>query len=167
MFNIQVTGIKFVKPNRFGDFNWMCEQDKYSNSLFIFNDNEEYHKTCRSGAGNAIMRKYNQYSQLKIPKSAGIPTGSLVNGGYLQLDTHTQKQIDNAFIEIIELIGDYNYKNIYYSSEPDGKLGTSIFDVDERVIKYITNKLFSLTTNPIQIIKVLSNNYFEDNFDNK
>jgi hypothetical protein len=164
MFNIQLIGVKFVKPNQFGDFNWMCQQDEYSDALFIFNDNEEYHDTCKGGAGNAIMRKYNKYSKLNKPKSAGIPTGTLEHGGYQSLNVHSIKQIDNAFEEIIELVKVFKYKQIYYSSEPDGKLGTSIFNVDSKVIKYITNILFSLTTNPVQIIKILSNDFFEDDF---
>ena len=164
MSNIQVIGIKFVKSNQYGDFNWMSEQYKYSDSLFIFNDNEEYHDTCRSGAGNAIMRIYNKYSKLDKPKSAGIPTGTLEFGGYQSLNSATKKQIDNSFEEIIELIDIYKYKQIYYSSELDGKVGTSIFNVDNKVIRYITHKLFTLTINPVQIVKVLPNDFFEDDF---
>jgi hypothetical protein len=166
MFNIQLIGVKFVKSNQFGDFNWMCNQEEYSDSLFIFNDNEEYHDTCKGGAGNAVMRRYNKYSKLDKPKSAGIPTGTLQYGGYQSLDKNSVIQIDSAIGEIIELIIKYNYKQIYYSSELDGKLGTSIFAVDEKVIRYITHKLFSLTTNPIQIkiVKILPNYFFEDDF---
>ena len=164
MSNIQLIGVKFVKPNQFGDFNWMCHQDEYSDSLFIFNDNEEYHSTCRGGAGNAIMRRYNKYSKLDKPKSAGIPTGTLELGGYKSLNLHSLKQIDMAINEIIELINFYKYKQIYYSSELDGKLGTSIFIVDDKVTRYITHRLYSLTTNPVQIVKILSNNLFEDEF---
>jgi hypothetical protein len=165
MFNIQLIGVKFAKPNSFGDFNWMCHQNKYLDTLFIFNDNEEYHNTCRGGAGNAIMRKYNKYSNLNKPKSAGIPTGTLEHGGYQSLNAHSVKQIDEAFDEIIELINIFKYKQIYYSSELDGKLGTSIFNVNDKVIKYITNKLFGLTTNSVQIIKIISNDLFEDDFE--
>lgn len=164
MSNIQVIGVKFVKPNQFGDFYWMCHQDEYSDSLFIFNDNEEYHSTCKDGKGNAIMRRYNKYSKLDKPKSAGIPTGTLELGGYKSINLHSLNEIDNAINEIIELINFYQYKQIYYSSELDGKLGTSIFVVDDKVIRYITHRLYSLTTNPIQIVKILSNNFFDDEF---
>ena len=165
MFNIKLIGVKFTKPNQFGDFNWMCHQNEYSDSLFIFNDNEEYHNTCNGGAGNAIMRKYNKYSKLDKPKSAGIPTGTLEYGGYQSLSNHSINQINNAFDEIIKLINIYKYKKIYYSSELDGKLGTSIFNVSDNVVKYITHRLFTLTTNPVQIVKVLPNDFFEDEFE--
>lgn len=165
MSNIQVIGVKFVKPNQFGDFNWMCQQYKYYDSLFIFNDNEEYHDTCRGGVGNAVIRKYNKYSKLDKPKSAGIPTGTLEFGGYQSLNIGAKTQIDNAFNEIVELIDIYKYKQIYYSSELDGKLGTSIFKVDDKVIRYITHRLFTLVSNPVQIVKVLPNDFFEDEFE--
>lgn len=165
MFNIQLIGVKFVKPNQFGDFEWMCHDEKYSDALFIFNDNEEYHDTCKGGAGNAVMRRYNKYSKLSKPKSAGIPTGTLEYGGYQSLNKHSVQQIDSAIEEIINLIKLHNYKQIFYSSEIDGKLGTSIFNVEDKVVRYITHKLFSLTINPIQIIKSLPNYFFEDDFD--
>ena len=165
MFDIKVIGIKFIGQNQIGDFYWMCNQAEYSNSLFIFNDNEEYHGTNRKGAGNAIMRKLNKYSNLAIPISAGIPTGTLEQGGYTKLNAHSKKQIDWSINEIIELINFYDYKKIYYSSELDGILGTSIFEVDKTVLKYITHKIFSLTNYPVQIIKLLPNNYFESEFD--
>jgi hypothetical protein len=164
MFNIQLVGVKYSKLNQFGDFYWMCSQDEYSDVLFIFNDNEEYHETCRGGAGNAIIRKYNKYSILNKPKSAGIPTGTLQFGGYTNLNTHAKSQIDNAIKEIIELIKQYKYKQIYYSSELDGILGTSIFEVDNKVRRYITYKLYSLTKNPVKIVKLLPNVFFDDDY---
>lgn len=169
MFDIQIIGTKFIRHNQFGDFNWMCNINNYSNALFIFNDNEEYHKTCRTGAGNAIMRRYNKYSNLVKPKSAGIPTGTLKKGGYTKLSVRTKNKIDSAFNEIIDLINKYNYKQIYYSSELDGKLGTSIFTVNDNVLKYITHRLYNLSINPIciKIIKTLSNDLYDDEFDIK
>lgn len=161
MFDIQIIGIKFSKPNQYGDFEWMCNQDKYKDSLFIFNDNEEHHETCREGGGNAVMRKYNKYSDLNVPKSAGIPTGSLIYGGYQILNTHSKTHINNAINEIILLIRNFRYKYIYYSSELDGKLGTSIFQVNDSIIQYITRKIFKLSNQPIQIVKTLPNNYFD------
>ena len=59
---MKVTGTIFKNRNEFGDFMWMKDQKEYSNSLFIFNDNTEYHDTNRRGAGNAIMRMFNKYN---------------------------------------------------------------------------------------------------------
>lgn len=157
MFNIKIFGTKFYSKNKIGDFDWMCKQSEYSDSLFIFNDNEEFHNSCRPGSGNAIMRKYNKYSDLEIPRSAGIPTGTLKNGGYQIFRNDTKKNIDNSIIEIIDLIIKYKYNKIFYSSEENGLLGTSIFNVDNDVLLYITSKIHSLTSNDIQIIKYMEN----------
>jgi hypothetical protein len=164
MFDIQIIGIKFVKPNQFGDFNWMCKQEEYANSLFIFNDNIEYHNTNRAGAGNAIMRKYNAHSTLSTPLSAGIPTGSLSTGGFEHFNKNVKRIIDDSINEIIELIKYFNYTHIYYSAELTGELGTSIFEVNKKVIHYITHKIFGLSHNKIHVIKQVeySNDYFSE-----
>ena len=164
MFDIQLIGIKFSSRNKYGDFLWMSQQNKYSNSLFIFNDNEEHHNTSFSGGGNAIMRMFNKYSTLNIPLSAGIPTGTLHSGGYGKFTPEVKKTIDDAFEEIVELIKIYNYHTIYFSSELDGKLGTSIFNVNLKVIDYITLKIYKLSSNPIQIVKLLSNDVYDEEF---
>lgn len=165
MFDINIIGIKFTLPNQYGDFYWMCKQKQYSNSLFIFNDNEEYHKTNKRGMGNAIMRQFNKYSNYVPPSSAGIPTGTLKLGGYQKFTSHVKDTIDNSLNDIIELIFKYNYSTIYFSSEPDGKLGTSIFAVNSKVVEYITDCIYKLSTNPIKIIKLLSNHNFKSHYD--
>lgn len=126
----------------------MYHQDDYNDVLFIFNDNEEHHNTNRRGAGNAIMRKYNKYnSNLDRPRSAGIPTGTLEDGGYQELNSHVIVQVDNAIEEIKEIIKKYNYNKICYSAEKDGVLGTGIFTVDRSVLEYITTKIKELKNN--------------------
>lgn len=162
MSDIQVIGVKYVKSNCFGDFEYMYKLEEFTDSLFIFNDNEEYHDTCRCGIGNAVMRRYNKYSKLEIPRSAGIPTGTLELGGYKKLDKHTQTQIDNSINEIKELIKIYKYKRIFFSSNFDGKLGTSIFEVNTNVLLYITNQIYSLSTLPVQIIYSIPKDYWYD-----
>lgn len=134
MFVIQIIGIKFSSCNQYGDFLWMRQQNKYSNSLFIFNDNEEQHKTSFSGGGNAVMRMFNKHSIMNKPLSAGIPTGTLDYGGYNKFTLEVKKTIDYTFEENIELIKIHNYSKIYFSSELDGKLGTGIFTVSPKVI---------------------------------
>jgi len=164
MFDIQVIGIKFASRNQYGDFLWMSRQNKYSNSLFLFNDNEEHHNTSFGGGGNAVMRMFNRYSTMDKPLSAGIPTGTIGSGGYDKFTPEIKKTIDDAFEEIIELIIAHNYSTIYFSSEVDGKLGTSIFAVNPKVIEYITSKIYKLSFKPIQIIKTLSNDAFDNEF---
>jgi hypothetical protein len=162
MFDIQIIGIKFTYRNQYGDFYWMCQQNEYFGSLFIFNDNEEYHNTNIKGAGNAIMIMFNKYSNTVPPKSAGIPTGTLSDGGYQKFTPKVKKNIDNSIEEIIELIKKYKYHTIYYSSEPNGKIGTSIFQVNPKIIEYITSSIYNLSINPVIIDKVLQNNTFDE-----
>ena len=94
---MEIIGIEYKGMNKYGDFNWMINRIEYSDALFLFNDNEEYHNTSRQGRGNAIIRKYNKHnlSQDK-PHSAGIPTGTLKNKGYTILDHKTKKVIDEC-----------------------------------------------------------------------
>ena len=152
MFNIQLVGVKFVKPNQFGDFEWMCNQEIYSDSLFIFNDNEEHHNSNKRGAGNAIIRQYNKYSDLDVPRSVGIPTGTMSSGGYTTFNLETKNKIDGYFNELTELITQHKYTHLYYSAESNGMIGTSIFKVNPKVLEYITWKIHSLTSKPIKIV---------------
>ncbi len=165
MFNIQIIGIKFISRNEYGDFYWMSQQQEYSGSLFIFNDNEEYHETNRKGAGNAIMRMFNKHSNFIPPRSAGIPTGTLSDGGYQKFTPEIKKIIDDSVKEIIELVKKYKFHTIYFSSELDGKLGTSIFQVNPKIIKYITSCIYNLSINPIRIVKLLQTDTFNEDIE--
>lgn len=142
---VKVIGIQFEGYNKLGDFNYMCELEEYKDTLFIFNDNKEYHNTCKKGAGNAIMRQYNKHNtELNKPKSAGIPTGTLKNGGYSELNNYVKNVVNQSVNEIKDLIKKYNYEKIYYSVGKDNKLGTSLFEVNEDVIDYIDTLINSL-----------------------
>jgi hypothetical protein len=148
--DIQIYGTKFTKLNQFGDFNWMIQQKNYQNSLFIFNDNEEHHMSMRRGAGNAVIRPYNRHNPTIInPLSSGIPTGTMLRGGYNFLTSENQKVIDDAIDEIIELIKSHNYDSIYYSVGPDNVLGTGLFKVDKSVIEYIDKKIHELSVKEV------------------
>ncbi len=152
--NIPLYGTIYSGPNKLGDFNWMCKQQLYSNVLFIFNDNEEFHNTCREGRGNAIMRKYNKFNEkISKPISAGIPTGTLTNGGYQKLDKHVISIVFEAVNEIKDIVTKYKYDGIFYSVAPNGKLGTGLFDVCPEVIDYIDTEIKKLSNHPVQILK--------------
>lgn len=124
-----------------GDFKWMIKQKRYDNCLFIFNDNEEYHNTDIEGKGNAVIRKYNKFSEYEPPRSAGIPTGTLKKGGYKTLN-EGKNAIDKSIREIKSLIKKYNYEKIYFSSDNEGNLGVSIFEPHRDIIEYITDKIY-------------------------
>jgi hypothetical protein len=138
---VKVVGVQYTSPNTYGDFKWMIKQPEYSDALFIFNDNEEHHETDKQGLGNAVIRPWNKYGSAEIPRSAGIPTGTLKKGGYNMLTNSVQNVIDDAIIEIKELIQNYNYSTIYYSVGSNGKLGTSLFYVNQNVINYIDEQI--------------------------
>ena len=150
---IQIYGTHYTKKNTFGDFKWMCEQKEFEDSLFIFNDNEEYHNTNGYGIGNAIIRKYNKHNTtLSKPKSAGICTGTLKNKGYEELSEYNKHIIDNNIDEIKQLIE--KYKDIYYSVGKNNKIGTSLFEVCEDVIDYIDEQICKLSILDVIIYKI-------------
>lgn len=150
--DIDIYATIFTKRNQFGDFQYMIGDSRYDDGLFIFNDNEEHHETDRRGAGNAVIRPYNVYSEAYIPRSAGIPTGTMKHGGYTEFNEEIKKTIDDAFEEIIGIIQNHKYKKIYYSAEKNGLLGTNIFYVHPKVLKYITWKIQKLSIHDIKII---------------
>ncbi len=55
-----------------------------------------------------------------------------------------QDVIDDAIIEIKELIEKYSYSTIYYSVGTNGRLGTSLFYVGPNVINYIDEQIKKL-----------------------
>lgn len=130
---------RFSSIDDFGDYQFMINNLEYNKSLFIFNDIQEYHFSCMEGEGNAVIRKYNKNSLLTIPLSAGIPTGTLKNGGYKTLTKNIKQIIDISIDEIKDLIKKYKYEKIFYSTDNNG-----IFNVGEDVIKYITKQINSL-----------------------
>lgn len=137
---MKICGSKY--RNRNDDFEVMMKTEKYKNALFLFNDNEREHGTNIKGAGNAVMRKY---SKLDIPRSFGIPTG-IYRTGYTQLDNKTKDAIDSIFYELKNLVDSGNYNTLVYSIEDEFNplLGTSIFQVSQDVLIYITRKILSL-----------------------
>lgn len=158
--NIQIIASKFNKRETEGDFNYMIKRDMELKNdpltLYIYNDNTEayYSREYRKGCGNAIIRQYNQFNpKMRRPFSAGIPTGSLKNGGFEELSDEAI-QVINGSIKLIEkIIVEHSIKTIYYSTnDATGLLGKAIFDVDDEVLMYITNKIKKLTVNPVVIM---------------
>ncbi len=139
---VRIIKTTYEGRNEYGDFNFMIKQEEFNNSLFIFNDNVEDHFNSKKGGGNAIIRKYNRHGELDKPRSAGIPTGSLENGGFDELNEITKYVVLSSIQEIKDLIQKYNYDTIIYAiDKKTGKLGTSIFDVDDDVIDYIDKQI--------------------------
>lgn len=151
----------FIKGNNSTDYEKLITKESEKDTLFIFNDNVEHHKTNKEGSGNAKIRPYNKYGEHKdYPKSAGVSTGekSGVNStSFKSLDQEInvntkkitiKKYIDSEIDEIKKLIKKHNYKKIYFSAKcsNQGKclLDTKIFDPGEDVKKYITTEILKL-----------------------
>lgn len=134
---LNIYGIKYDGPSM--DSLKLLEQ--FPRSLFVFNDNYQDHYSCKRGAGNAVLRKFNKYSNLLIPRSVGIPTGNY-RTGYQSLKDCKEK-IDICFEEMKELLSTGNYDSVVYSINEfnDPLLGTGIFQVNFDVLKYITKQI--------------------------
>jgi len=141
---MEVIGTVFAGVGKIGDFKWQILCGDYNDALFIFNDDEMRNKTPHATDGNAIIRQYNKYGCPTRPRSVGIVTGT-GHIGYKQFDEETKQSIDACIAEVKEIIKDFAYTKIYYSAkEPGGILGTSIFNVDDDVLDYITKEIHAL-----------------------
>lgn len=142
---MEIVPITYDGPNKYGDFSWMIRQPEYKDSLFIFNDNIESKTSYTNGGGNASIRSYNiNNPNINIPRSVGIPTGSVIFRGFTTLNETNKKYIDDSIEIIKELISKYKYKMIFYSSDKNGLLGQSLFKISDDIIKYITNEINNL-----------------------
>lgn len=137
-----IVGFKYEKGGI--DFEYLMRCKIFENALFIFNDNQVEHNSCKKGHGNAEIRQYNKYSSGPI-KSAGIPTGKYRNG-YSCL-AEGKDDIDKSIDEIKELLSSGRYDSIVYSVQNIGNatIGTSIFELDDELKEYITNKILELS----------------------
>lgn len=135
-----------VYKTKSDSFENLMKMKCFGKTLFIFNDNEREHNTNKKGAGNAVMRQYNIHSMSEaLPNSHGIPTG-LFRSGYTELNNSSRKAIDTSIREIKDLLESNCYDSIMYSLKTEGELeiGTSIFNVAEEVIEYISMELLKL-----------------------
>ena len=116
----------------------MIKQNKYRASLFVFNDNEQQfiHGPNTPGAGNAAIRPY---KSTKPPRAWGIPTGP----NYTKLTPKNRSLIDAAVRKIFQLAQEHGYKEVIYSSDKTGRLGSGIFVISDDVNNYIICKLES------------------------
>lgn len=131
---------------KFGDWTWMKDQPVFAHSLFVFNDNEEQFDAYlaeaefgySAGAGNAVARPWRR---LNPPKSAGVPTGK--NGiGYQHFDEETKEKIDKSLTVIYDLLKTFYYDYLLFSTDKTGKtIGTNTYEVDEKVLQYIFDRL--------------------------
>jgi hypothetical protein len=136
----------YCGSGKFGDWPWMKDQPVFAHNLFVFNDNEEQFDAYlaetefgySAGAGNAVARPWRR---LNPPKSAGVPTGK--NGiGYQHFDAETKEKIDQSLTVIYDLLKTFYYDYLVFSTDKTGKtIGTNTYEVDEKVLQYIFDRL--------------------------
>ncbi len=146
---MKVIGSVFHGGHKDGDFNWMIQQTKYDDALFVFNDNEpQYilHRDdpansggCSPGAGNGIIRPWQCVTP---PRAAGVPTGP----NYAKLTPHIAAIIDEAVATVGKVATDAGYARIFFSADSHGHLGTGTFQVGDDVKAYIVKQLKALAT---------------------
>ena len=140
------------------DMSVMIGQEKYTNALFIFNDNihEYFSKTCSAGGGNACLRPYKVGCGTEVEndlkRSWGIPTGP----GFRQMTKRIKIIIDYVMNDIRQILIKYKFTKIVYSAESSrGKrgrqtkegyylLGSGIFHIGDDVKEYITKAIYTL-----------------------
>ena len=145
---MNVIGTVFTKRGVEGDFDWMIRSGQYENALFLFNEDESRQHWVKAGQGNAVIRKYNPYA-VNRPRSVGILTGNHL-GGYTEFSAEIKDKIDACFHVVREVCGRHGYTTLYYSAtEPNGLLGTSIFQVHPEVLEYITQKIKEFGQPPV------------------
>jgi len=153
LFNLYIK-FKFIKKTQINilpiiftidvvdnDFRYMATQEKYRNTLFLFIDNTTDHKTTKEGLFTATMRKFNNFSSLKKPKSAGI----IIDPDFISLETAKNK-IDENIKEIDIQIKKYKYDNVVYPVDPNNvdRLWTQEISIPNTINEYITAAIKSL-----------------------
>ena len=145
----EVVASVYNGSGRDGDFAWMSRQSEHDKTLFVFNDNEEQFRAFvrgdssgfSEGGGNAKIRPLRR---LKPPRAAGVPTGSH-GQGYSDLDDATKKVINESLAVIQELLNSGDYQRMIFSKDESAPtLGTGLFDVADKVKKYIYEALVSM-----------------------
>jgi hypothetical protein len=155
----------FFNPgNRNTDVLTMIRQEKYSNALFLFNDNtyEYFDKRCSPGGGNGCLRPYKvgckTHIDDKLKRSWGIPTGP----GFDKMTKRIKMIIDYVMKDIRKILEICKFDKIIYSAESKrGKrgrqteegyyyLGSGIFHIGDDVKQYITKSIYQLAGNKLE-----------------
>ena len=165
MSNIDLYGVKSFCENEYGDLKWMCKDYmtfpnfmSYKPALYLFPDNEEEHNTCIEGSSHDKIRYWNKHARTgSLVLSAGIPIGTRKNEYYTKFTPNVKKKIDDAFIEVKEIIKNYGeYKSIYYPCGNENKFDSENCP-NPKIANYITSKIHQLSNKPVRIINIFDN----------
>lgn len=171
---ITVIKSQFTAPNVDGDFGFMITQLQHTETLFVFNDNEEQflshfldknnpngaahlgidslpdnpgHDCCTAGGGNAVIRPYQCAPHIR---AAGVPTGDYRQDsphymGYSSLNSHVTRMIDVSIMQIDALLASGRFTSLAFSWSPKTMLGGRIFNTAQEVRTYIVQELLAVT----------------------
>jgi hypothetical protein len=137
----KVVGTVYTERDSYGDYNWMIKQSDYDDILFLYADDMDsiQSNTLERSGGTAAIRPY------RLTRSSPFPTGSLNEGGYLNLTDKVKSEIQACMEEARDKIQKFGYKRVFYSaSEPNGIIGSSTFYVGRDVLEYLTQQIRSL-----------------------
>ena len=150
---VVITPMHYNSVTKEGCFKTMLDRNETDNAIIIYNENVIDYLDWdddTAGAGSAKIRPYAwPYNQDKQPRVVGLPTGfSSASKGFRELDRDTKEAIDSALQRLIVFCRQYHIEQIIYSAdEKDEKLlGTGIFEVDNKVLIYISSMLWKIPT---------------------
>lgn len=134
------------------DFKLMVKNHAYKDTLFIYAENYfcwRYPEFQHCGGGSAILRPFVAGTMQSAGAFvAGVVTGLSADvGGFTNLDSFAAQIIDLCFYNILNILRtNEEIRNVVFACNPLERtsFGTSIFEVDETVIKYINGKLVDL-----------------------
>ena len=146
--DVPLKAVHFRKAGSHGDFEYMNEDSRYDDTLFlIFENVHDMLYSVEPGGGTAVLRLYclQHCNDDERPNAVGIPTGWTTSSGFTHMDGQVKAAIDNAFERIHTLLQTYSYDKIIYScDEHNPKLiGRGIFKdtLCDEVWKYISKKI--------------------------
>lgn len=127
--------IKFTAKGEFGDFDAMIKDQRYSDCLFIFNDDIDHMSDTTAGWGTAVIRPY------RGTRAEGYPTGYGYgrNNGFKDLkDYRIIQWFNEANRRILETMKRQKLKYAFLSCGDDWHIGNNTFkniplEVKERI----------------------------------
>ena len=143
IFSEGIHSIVYNSKTNFGNYKDIIPL--YKNTLFIFNDNDEDHKTSIDDDVR-FFNLYNTSFSISDVKSAGISIQfSKRSCGFQKLTENVQKILDNELLEIQTLLDLRPFRSMIYSSDVTGKLDTGLVKVSQDVLDYILKRLCELS----------------------
>ena len=151
--NISLRSMVYHKDDPDHDFSLMVFNPKYAGTLIIYAENYMCWRNPNlqtAGGGSAVIRPM-AAGKVKTAGAyvAGVVTGySSATGGFDDLGTDEKLIIDLCFHNIMNILraNKTGIHSIIFACDPANKqsFGTSIFDVSDTVVDYISGKFIEL-----------------------